>query len=102
MPRNLLLYVAGGLLVLALLVTFLLLPRSKPAEPAAPPAPVKQVYAVTDIPPHIHITYGMLHEMTTTTPRADVATNINDVVGRVPLRLIRRGAGREAKWRGLS
>jgi len=77
-------------MVLSLVVVFVLLPRRKPVPAAPPPPPVKQVFADVDIPPHTHITLSMLREASTTTPAPGVATDVNEVVGRVALKLIGR------------
>lgn len=90
MPRNPLIYIAVGIMVLSLVVVVVLLPRRKPVPAAAPPPPVKQVFADVDIPPHTHITLSMLREASTTTPAPGVATDVNEVVGRVALKLIGR------------
>lgn len=90
MPRNPLIYVAVGIMVLSLIVVVVLLPRRKPVPAAAPPQPVKQIFADVDIPPHTHVTLSMLREASTTTPAPGVATDVTEVVGRVALKLIGR------------
>ncbi len=90
MPRNPLIYAAVGIMVLSLIVVVVLLPRRKPVPAAAPPQPVKQIFADVDIPPHTHITMSMLREEKTTTPAPGVATDMTVVVGRVALKLIGR------------
>lgn len=90
MPRNPLIYAAVGIMVLSLMVVAVLLPRRKPVPAAAPPQPVKQIFADVDIPPHTYITLSMLREASTTTPAPGVATDVTEVVGRVALKLIGR------------
>jgi Flp pilus assembly protein CpaB len=87
MPRNPLIYAAGGFMVLAVVVSFVLLPRGKPVEPAAPPE-VKQVLAAVEIPPRTRITEGMLRLATTKNPEPNTATDIGEVVGRITLKSI--------------
>ncbi|MCS6863290.1 MAG: Flp pilus assembly protein CpaB [Abditibacteriales bacterium] len=90
MPRNPLIYAAIGIMVLSLIVGVVLIPRRKPVPAAAPPQPVKQVFADVDIPPHTAITLSMLREASTTNPVPGVATDVNEVVGRIALKLIGR------------
>lgn len=76
-------------MVLAFVVTLILIPRRKPVEPAIPP-PVKQVFATVDIPPHTVIMAGMLRVTTTTTPDPNVATDVEEVSGRIAKKFIGR------------